>query len=75
MSFPVSRGVCSQFVSCSAYYPPVYSIYRPSVALVFCDLLNVMAVCLPVVFGLLFVLVFKHWTLTHNWHTRPMWRQ
>ncbi len=28
------------------------------VSLVLCDLLNVMVVCLPVVFGLLFVLVF-----------------
>ncbi len=61
MSLPVSRGVCSQFVSylvqlVSLLY--IYSIYIiPSVAIVLCDLLNVMFVCLPLGFGLLFVLV------------------
>ncbi len=48
MSLPVSRGVCSQFVSylvqlVSLLY--IYSIYRPSVSLVLCELLNVMVVC------------------------------
>ncbi len=33
-------------------------IYSPSVSLVLCELLNVMVVCLPMVVGLLFVLVF-----------------
>ncbi len=59
MSLPVSRGVCSQFVPdlvqlVSLLY--IY-IYTHSVSLVLRELLNVMVVCLPVVFGLLFVLV------------------
>ncbi len=61
MSLPVSRGACVQFVTylvqlVSLLY--LYNIYRPSISLVLCDLLSVMVVCLPVVVGLLFVLVF-----------------
>ncbi len=44
MSLPVSRGVCSQFsllASCIYIYIQ-YSIYRPSVSLVLCELLSVM---------------------------------
>ncbi len=45
MSLPVSRGVCSDFVSylvqlVSLLY--IYSIYIPSVSLVLCELLSVM---------------------------------
>ncbi len=36
----------------------VYCIYSSSVFLVLCELLSVMVVCLPVVIGLYFVLVF-----------------
>ncbi len=60
MSLPVSRCVCSQLISylvqlVSLLY--IYCIYT-SVSLVLCELFNVMVVCLPVFFGLLFVLVF-----------------
>ncbi len=47
LSLPVSRGVFSQFVSylvqlVSLLYIIQYSIYRPSVSLVLCELLSVM---------------------------------
>ncbi len=57
MSLPVSHGVCSQFISYLVQLVSPLYIYSPSVSLVLCELLNVMVVCLPVVFGLLFVLV------------------
>ncbi len=58
MSLPVSCGVCSLYlILFSLLDSCIYSIYRPSVSLVRCELLNVMVVCLPVVIGLLFILV------------------
>ncbi len=51
MSLPVSRCFFCQFASYLVQLVSLlciqYSIYRPSVALVLCELLSVMVVCFP----------------------------